>query len=117
MDSEFYSRTSVRGRRFVFQVLNIHFLREGTEHDARMHQTMGLHPARSSSAAAAGLPTAADVPAARALSATSAGALFQPSTARALSPATAGGLFQSSATGTLPPTAAASRLRLPTGAL
>jgi len=116
MDSEFYSRTSVRGRRFVFQVLNIHFLREGTEHDARMHQTMGLHPARSSSAAAAGLPTAADVPAARALSATSAGALFQPSTARALSPATAGGLFQSSATGTLPPTAAR-RLRLPTGAL
>jgi len=76
---------------------------------------MGLHPARSSFAAA-GLPTAADVSAARALSATSAGALFQPSTARALSPATAGGLFQSSATGTLPPTAAR-RLRLPTGAL
>lgn len=31
MDSEIYKRTSVRGRRFVFQVLNIHFLREETE--------------------------------------------------------------------------------------
>jgi hypothetical protein len=73
---------------------------------------MGLHPARSSSAAAPGLPSAADVPAARALSsATSAGALFQspaglPSAAGV--PATRA-LSSSSA--------AARRLQLPTGAL
>jgi hypothetical protein len=101
MDSEIYSRTSVRGRRFIFQVLNIHFLTEETEHDARLHHVMGLSPARTSSPAATRLPTATAATAAPGLStATSAGALFQ-----------------SPATGTLPATAAPSRLRLPTGAL
>jgi hypothetical protein len=118
MDSEIYHRTSVRGRRFVFQVLNIHFLTEETEHDERLHHALGLYPARPSSAAAR-LPSDADVPASRALSAaTATGTLFQSATglSSADMPA-ARALFQSTATGTLPSTAAASRLRLPTGAL
>ena len=70
MDSENYNRTSVRGRRFIFQVLNIHFLREETEHDPRLYDALGLYPTRTSSPAAE-LPSAADMSASRALSAAS----------------------------------------------
>lgn len=51
MDLENYIRTSVRGRRFVFQVLNIHFLNEETEHGARLYDDVGLGPTRTPSAA------------------------------------------------------------------
>lgn len=73
MDSENYSRTSVRGRTFTFQVLHNSFLRE-TQHDATVHYPLGLSPART-------LPSAA------------AGALFKSTSARALSSASTGALL------------------------
>jgi hypothetical protein len=58
MDSKIYIRTSVRVRTFVFQVLNIHFLREETEHGARLYDDVGLCPTRTPSSVG-GMPAAA----------------------------------------------------------